>query len=194
MARLKNFSNEPGCHLFTANTSAHRNLLQNSLWAQLLEDILFEYRDRGEYLIHHYVIMRNHIHVLGSTAKTRQPARIMQLVKGRFSYELKKEFGLSAPPWQEGFAGRPIRTYEEFQRAARYIQENPVRAGLCESAEQYPFSSFSGKRVLDPTPEFGAKAPVGGGAGLMSPLKRRPQGTERRPQGKERRPHGKPPD
>jgi len=159
MSRLKNFSDESGSHLLTTNTSQGRNLLQNEQWAELLETILFEYRDAGEYLVHHYVIMTSHLHLLATTARAARPAKAMQLIKGRFSYELKKRFRVGRSPWQEGFAGRQIRTLGEFTAAARYIEDNPVKAKLGETPQQYPFSSANGRRVLDPMPKFGAKAP-----------------------------------
>jgi putative transposase len=158
MSRLRNFSNEPGSYFFTTKTSAGRNLLQNAQWAGLLERILFEYRDAGEYLVHQYVIMPNHFHLLATTARAERPAKIMQLVKGRFSYELKKQYGVQRSPWQEGFASRRIRTFSQFRAAARYIELNPVKDHLCDSPQEYPFGSSKGKRRLDPMPEFGAKA------------------------------------
>lgn len=174
MSRLRNFSNAAGSHFLTASTSQGRNLLQRAQWAELLEGILFDYRDAGEYLVHHYVIMPNHIHLLAMTQKAASPSKIMQLIKGRFSYELKRAFRVIGSPWQQGFAGRQIRTSDEFWAAARYIEENPVKARLCECAQQYPFSSANGRRALDPMPEFGAKAPNRREVAAMSPLKWRP--------------------
>ena len=162
MSRLKNYSNECGSYFFTTKTSGGRNLLQRAQWAELLESILFEYRDAGEYLVHHYVIMPNHFHLLATTARAERPAKVMQLIKGRFSFELKKQFGVRWSPWQEGFAGRQILTSDQFHAAARYIERNPVEAHLCDSPQQYPFSSNNGKRTLDGMPEFGAKAPKTG--------------------------------
>lgn len=173
MSRLMNFSEEPGTYMLTTVASQSRNLLQRAQWAHLLEDILFSYRDAGEYLVHHYAIMPNHLHLLATTARAQSPSKVMQLIKGRFSYELRKQHGWKHSPWQEGFAGRRIQNSHQSWDAARYIEENPVKAHLCDSVEKYRYSSASGKHRLDPMPEFGAEAPVGEGTGLMSPLKRR---------------------
>lgn len=178
MSRLKNFSQEAGTYMLTTVASQSRNLLQRAQWAELLESILLDYRDAGEYLVHQYVIMPNHLHLLATTAKAQSPAKVMQLIKGRFSYELKKQYGWKLSPWQESFAGRRAKDANQYWDAARYIEQNPVKAQLCDSAEKYRYSSASGRHRLDPMPEFGAKAPVVGSAGLMSPLKRRPQGKQ----------------
>ncbi len=156
MSRLRNFSSEEGTYLFTTGTSLHRNLLQRNHWAELLESIVFEYRDANQYLVHRYAIMPDHLHLLSTTA-AKSPAKIMQLIKGRFSYELKRQFGVGRSPWQEGFASRRIATPNEFQRVASYIEDNPVKAHLCNAPEVYRFSSASGRHRLDPMPELGLK-------------------------------------
>jgi len=174
MSRLKNFSQVAGTYMLTTVASQSRNLLQRVQWAELLEDILFAYREAGEYLVHNYAIMPDHFHLLATTAKAQSPAKIMQLVKGRFSFELRKQYSSKLSPWHEGFAGRRIKDSNQFWDAARYIEENPVEAHLCDSPEKFRYSSASGRHRLDLMPEFGAEAPGGEGADSMSPLKRRP--------------------
>lgn len=129
----------------------------------MLERVVFDYRDVGEYLVHQYVIMPNHFHLLATTAKAQSPAKVMQLIKGRFSFELKKQYGWTLSPWPEGFAGRRVRDSQQFWEAAKYIEENPVKAHLCESPEQYPYSSAWERHRLDPMPELGLKPPGLGG-------------------------------
>ncbi|MGH9789298.1 MAG: REP-associated tyrosine transposase [Candidatus Acidiferrales bacterium] len=175
MSRLKNFSLAEGTHLLTTHTSLHRQLLQSAQRAELLEGIVFEYRDAGEYLVHAYAIMPDHLHLLATTARAKSPAKIMQLIKGRFSYELKKQYGAGRSAWQEGFAGRQIVNPSQFCAAVKYIEENPVKAELCDSPVKYRYCSASGRYRMDPMPDFGAKARKSKEASVMSPLKRRPQ-------------------
>jgi len=157
MSRLKNFSQKPGTCMLTTVASQSRNLLQRAQWAELLETILFGYRDWGEYLVHSYVIMPNHFHLLATITRAQSPAKVMQLVKGRFSFELKKQCGEKLSPWQDGFASRRIADPKQFREVSKYIEENPVKAHLCDSPEKYRFSSASGRHGLDPMPELGLK-------------------------------------
>jgi len=42
--------------------------------------------------------------------------------------------------WQEGYYERVLRVSEDARWVARYIMGNPVRAGLAQTPDQYPFS------------------------------------------------------
>jgi putative transposase len=46
--------------------------------------------------------------------------------------------------WQPGYHDRVLRAVEQTEVVVRYVLENPVRAGSCERAEDYPFSYWRG--------------------------------------------------
>jgi putative transposase len=64
--------------------------------------------------------------------------KAMQLIKGNFSFRAKKELGLSGEIWQWGFSDVRITDEESFTRHQQYIYDNPVKAGLARSPEEYP--------------------------------------------------------
>jgi putative transposase len=64
----------------------------------------------------------------------------MQLIKGGFSYRLRKELGYQGEVWQRGFSEIRIADAKSFMQHREYIIQNPVKAGLVEIAEQYPYS------------------------------------------------------
>jgi REP element-mobilizing transposase RayT len=70
----------------------------------------------------------------------------LQFVKGGFSRRYHLELGGLRDVWQKGFADHHCRDREDFLKHKTYIEQNPVRAGLCASAEEYEWSSAS--RVL----------------------------------------------
>ena len=52
---------------------------------------------------------------------------------------------MSGPPehfWQKRYYDFNIRNYPQFVEKLRYIHRNPVKAGLCERPEDWPWSSF----------------------------------------------------
>jgi putative transposase len=65
--------------------------------------------------------------------------KAMQLMKGGFSYRLKREFGYAGEVWQRGFSDVRIEDKESLLRHRDYIAQNPVRKGLANSPEEYPF-------------------------------------------------------
>lgn len=73
--------------------------------------------------------------------------RVLQLIKGGFSYRLgKAKRGLV---WQESFTNHRIRDEQDYQRHAEYIRMNPVSARLVDAPELYPYSLASyGKAAI----------------------------------------------
>jgi putative transposase len=109
---------------------------------------LAHYREQGRFLLHEFVIMPDHVHALLTPAPQISLERVMQLIKGGFSYRLKFR-GLV---WQEGFTNHRVHDFEDYENHRRYIHMNPVRALLAERAELYPYSSAAGVMRLDPVP------------------------------------------
>jgi REP-associated tyrosine transposase len=94
----------------------------------------------GHYVLHAYVVMPNHVHML---LRPRVPLRrITGAIKGvsaRDANTVLRRTGL--PFWQNESFDRWIRDDEEFQRIRSYIELNPVAAGLAASPDQWPCSS-----------------------------------------------------
>ena len=125
-------------YIITASRWGRRALFSRDVWAKLLVDTLYHYRGTA-YLLHEFVVMADHIHVI-LTPKTSLE-RAVQFIKGGFSYRAKKDLGSSLEVWQKGFSDHRIRDASDYRIHQLYIQQNPVRKHLCERAEQYPYSS-----------------------------------------------------
>jgi putative transposase len=143
-------TNNGQTYMITSLTWGRRALFRNDRWAQLLVDTLYHYRGSA-YLLHEFVIMPDHIHVL-LTAQT-SVEKAVQFIKGGFSYRAKKELGSNMEIWQKGFSDHRIRNGDDYRLHQTYIRQNPVRKNLCERAEQYPYSSACGRYELDPAPQ-----------------------------------------
>jgi putative transposase len=119
--------------------------------AALLVEVLLGYRDQGKYLIHEFVVMPDHIHLLLTPAIEISVERAMQFVKGGYSYRLRKVEKIQV--WQESFTNHRIRDFEDYQSHREYVRMNPVRARLARDAGAYAFSSASSKFRLDEIPQ-----------------------------------------
>jgi putative transposase len=86
------------------------------------------------------VIMPDHVHLLITVDEHLSVDKVMQLIKGRFSYRLKKEEKYLGEVWQKGFSEVRIYDQEAHDRFRNYIAQNPVKAGLVEQPLQYPYS------------------------------------------------------
>ncbi len=92
-----------------------------------------------------FVVMPDHVHLLYVTAPGAELSKILQAVKGSSSHRLVRDSQRSAPIWQRDTFDRVIRGERELLETWRYIEANPVRKGLCESAEAYRWSSAFGR-------------------------------------------------
>jgi len=125
-----------GTFSITTQTHNRRTLFLVTATAELLIETLHHYRREGHYKLHAFVVMPDHIHLL-LTPIDITLERSIQLIKGGFSHRLAP----TLPIWQRSFTDRRMRDHDDFLTHRTYIHDNPVRARLCQLAEDYPYSS-----------------------------------------------------
>jgi len=123
----------------TTKTSMGRALLQSERNATLFIEVLRSYVAAREFQVHDFVVMPDHVHLLITVSDDMAVEKAVQLMKGGFSYRLKKEFGYAGEVWQRGFSDVRIEDRESFLQHREYIAQNPVRKGLANSPEEFPF-------------------------------------------------------
>jgi putative transposase len=90
--------------------------------------------------LHVWVIMPNHVHLL-FTPHTNVSSVLCSL-KGYSARQANRFLGCTGQPfWQDESYDHLVRGGEEFRRIERYIVNNPVKAGLVKSVEEFPWSS-----------------------------------------------------
>ncbi len=122
----------------TTKTHAGRRLLQSDRNASLLIDVLRCYVAARRFQLLDFVVMPDHVHLLITVDGQTTIEKAMQLIKGRFSYRLKKEIGYSGEVWQTGFSELRADSKESIEGYREYIAQNPVKAGLAKSPGEYP--------------------------------------------------------
>ena len=85
-----------------------------------------------------YCFMPDHLHLLVEGSEGSDLARLMKSFKQASSFDYKQRHG--RPLWQRSYYDHVLRGPDELQPAVEYILGNPVRAGLVEDADTYPFS------------------------------------------------------
>lgn len=134
-------------YFVTSVTAQRRRVFQVAANAELLQDTLFDYRNQRRFLLHAFVVMPDHFHAIITPASEVSLEKAMQYIKGRFSFRLKSKFDV----WMRSFNQTQILSEEKFLAAALYIEQNPVRRGLAQTALGYAFSSAV-TESLDPMP------------------------------------------
>jgi len=124
-----------------SKTSLGRQLLQSKPAAELFIDVLRTYTLAGKFKVHEFVVMPDHFHILVSVDGNTSIERVMQLIKGGYSFRRKKELGLIGEIWQRGFSEVRVIDRKSYLAHKKYIDENPIKAGLARNAEDYPYCS-----------------------------------------------------
>jgi len=109
--------------------------------AELFIDVLRSTMRTKEIVIHDFVVMPNHVHILMSVPGEMSLEKAMQLIKGGFSFRANKELGFPGEIWQRGYSDVRVVDERSFQEHREYIENNPVKKGLTNSPEEYPFGS-----------------------------------------------------
>ena len=108
--------------------------------AAIVRDALFKY-DGERYRLNSWVIMPNHAHVMMRPLEGQKYEKIMHSIKSYTANEANKLLGRTGAFWMREAFDRYIRDNEHFGRVISYIENNPVKAGLCALPEQWEFSS-----------------------------------------------------
>ena len=80
----------------TSSTWEKRGLLQSARAASLLIDVLYHYREQRKYLLHEFVIMPDHFHVLITVGVEMNVEKAVQFMKGGFAFRAGRELGFRA--------------------------------------------------------------------------------------------------
>jgi putative transposase len=93
--------------------------------------------------IHAYVLMGNHFHLLATPSDVLGLGRMMQWI-GRFYVPFfNRKYGRTGTLWQGRFKTSIIDSERYFLICSRYIEMNPVRAGLVPQPSAYRWSSYA---------------------------------------------------
>lgn len=90
----------------------------------VLVEALYYYNNK-EYLLHTFVVMPNHVHILLSSLTNKPINNIIGKVKGFTTFQLRKSLGINEDIWQKGIFDRILRNWDEFEKYVDYIANNP---------------------------------------------------------------------
>jgi putative transposase len=98
--------------------------------------------DEDAFALIAYCFMPDHVHLaVHGLTEGADLRRFVKIAKQRVAYVARTQFAIPMV-WQGGYYERVIR-WQAMSRVVSYILNNPVKAGLVERPEQYPFSGSS---------------------------------------------------
>jgi putative transposase len=118
--------------------------LKNEAIATLVIEALFRGEHLGQYRLGPFVIMANHVHAL--LLPSVAPSLLLKSLKGVTAREANRLLNRTGEQfWQRESYDHWVRNGAEWSRIASYIERNPVKAGLVEKVEDYPWSSANSR-------------------------------------------------
>jgi REP element-mobilizing transposase RayT len=132
------FSSVQPFYFLTFNTHKRLKLLARKEIHQVYRSFCLR---AGEYdvAVGRYVIMPDHVHLFVAMPATGMTlsewVHTLRTVLGKQLLRL----GIQKPHWQEGFFDHVLRNAESYSQKWEYVRMNPVRAGLVDNPEDWPF-------------------------------------------------------
>ena len=104
--------------------------------------LLYEYSISFSVAIHAWVFMTNHVHMIATPGSPSGISKMMQSVGRRYVRYFNKEYRRSGTLWEGRFKSSLVQSETYLLQCQRYIELNPVRAGMVADPAQYAWSSY----------------------------------------------------
>jgi putative transposase len=114
-------------------------------------EFMATYADRHGLRIYAYCLMPDHVHLVGVPEKPNSVSAAFKSMQMEYSSHVRQRRKVRGPMWRKRFASCPLDRRHLWE-AIRYVERNPVRAGLVRKAEKYPWSSAAGHAGLREDP------------------------------------------
>jgi putative transposase len=92
--------------------------------------------------VHTYVLMTNHVHLLLTPRTAQALPRLMQWLGNRYVRHVNTRYRRTGTLWEGRYRAAPIDSETHLLACYRYIELNPVRAGMAAAPGDYPWSSY----------------------------------------------------
>ncbi len=122
--------------------------------------LLKDHKEELNILIFHYCLMTNHIHMLLQAQNLEDLAKFSYYIQRRYAYYYCKTHGWKGQVFQRMYRSLPVAKDTYLLECGRYIERNPLRAGMVQNVAEYVYSSFSfyanGSKndLLTPSPAY----------------------------------------
>jgi putative transposase len=143
MARLPRLT-VPGLpHHVIQRGNNRQEVFRDAADCQRFLALLAELAPATNVALHAFVLMPNHVHLLVTPAESGSLSRLMQALGRRYAAWFNKRHARTGSLWEGRFRASVIESERYLFACSRYIEMNPVRAGLVSDPAEYRWSSFA---------------------------------------------------
>lgn len=105
-------------------------------------ELIDRFKSDHPFDLFHYCLMTNHIHLLVRVKEGKEFSIFMKKLNLGYFKHYQKEYGWSGHFWQDRFKSKLITQDIYLVQCGKYIELNPVRAGIVEEPGEYIWSSY----------------------------------------------------
>lgn len=105
-------------------------------------EICRRYKEKFGFKLYHWVLMSNHIHLVMETTEKSSLSKIMQGMNLAYTIWFNRKNGKVGHLWQDRFKSAVVEKDSYLLECGRYVERNPLRAGMVKDLKDYPWSSY----------------------------------------------------
>ncbi|MDD2556039.1 MAG: transposase [Syntrophaceticus sp.] len=141
MPRAARKMSETGVHHTMVRGINRQDIFQDREDRMVFLEKLSAVKERSECSIYAYCLMSNHVHLLIAEG-VETISQIMKRLGSSYAYWYNKKYERVGHLFQGRFRSEPVNVETYLLTALRYIHQNPVKAGIAHSCNNYPWSSY----------------------------------------------------
>ena len=141
MSRMARKKSESGIYHIMLRGINRQQIFEDDEDRQRFLQTLLTYKAQCGYTIYAYCLMGNHIHLLLNEGK-EEVSLVLKRIAGSYVYWYNWKYCRSGPLFQDRYKSEPVEDDAYFLMVLRYIHQNPVKAGICQRAEDHAYSSM----------------------------------------------------
>ena len=128
-------------HVFQRGNNRNSCFLESENYQYYL-GLWIECSRRYGVTVHAYCLMTNHVHFLVTPAKTDSISRVTRDVGSRYAFYFNRKYNRTGTLWEGRHKSCLVQDERYFLTCSRYIELNPVEAGIVDQPGKYAWSSY----------------------------------------------------
>ena len=143
MARAARKFSESGIYHIVFRGVNRQHLFEEEADYEKLRKILAALKEEMKYQIYAYCFMSNHVHILLKEQNVGDISLIMKRLLTKYARWYNIKYKRSGALIANRYKSKPVEIDEYFLPVVRYIHQNPTKAGITSSMEEYSWSSYN---------------------------------------------------
>ncbi len=139
-AKRERFNYKDVIYHITTRCNNKQSLIENEQDFKKYKFILGKSKKKHGFLLHDYVIMNSHIHLIIRLASMLNISKIMHSINRQYARWYNEHYKRKGHFWEDRFYGEIIKSDLQLLAVMRYIDLNPVRANLCQNPTEWKYS------------------------------------------------------